>query len=121
MSQSPTSESSLMETHTILIKPDVAINSSIKPDKNNKIERSYYTYMLGLLVVTIVICLLYHSYSCYCVNQDLYENEDEGFIDKTIKSGTDSDLSFDVDDEVTRLIQKQEKYLDHIQKNSRPL
>ena len=105
---SSTPKSSLIETTDI---PNVVDTSKQEGDPT---ERSYYTYILSLLVVVIIVGLMYHSYSCYCANQDLYE-DDEGFIEKTIKSGADSDLSFDVDDHVNQLIKKQEKYLASLQ------
>jgi cell division protein FtsL len=102
------SESSLIET-----TPNIAMKI-LKTEDTSKTERSYYTYILSIVVVAIIVGLLYHSYSCYCTNQDLYEDS-EGFIEKTIKSGTDSDSSFDVDDQVNQLIKKQDKYLAQIQ------
>jgi uncharacterized protein HemX len=106
------SESSIIES-TPTTK--VAVVTS-KPEATPKIATTYYTYVLSLLVVAIVIGLLYHSYSCYCTNQDIYEDS-EGFIEKTVKSGTDSDSSFDVDNQVNQLIRKQEEYLSQLQKN----
>jgi hypothetical protein len=117
MDQPSTPKSSLIETTaTAVNKPNVAMDSPPKLDVTNTTERSYSTYILSFVVVVIVIGLMYHSYSCYCTNQDLYEDTDEGFIEKTIKSGTDSDSSFDVDDKVNQLIKKQEKYLASLQK-----
>jgi hypothetical protein len=116
MESSPKSTSTLIET--TLVTPNVVKESPIKTENTLKIERTYYTYILSLLVVTIIIGLLYHSYSCYCTNQDLYEDP-EGFIEKTVKSGTDSDLSFDVDDQIKQLMQKQEKYLARLQEKEK--
>jgi hypothetical protein len=106
------SESSIIE-NTPITKVTMATS---KPEHAPKITTAYYTYVLSFLVVAIVIGLLYHSYSCYCTNQDTYEDS-EGFIEKTVKSSTDSDSSFDVDDQVNQLIRKQEKYLAQLQKN----
>jgi hypothetical protein len=108
METSPKSTSSLIEN--ALVTPNIAMDIPPKTENTLKTERPHYTYLLSLVVVVIVIGLLYHSYNCYCTNQDLYEDS-EGFIEKTVKSGTDSDLSFDVDYQVNQLNQKQEKYL----------
>jgi hypothetical protein len=111
--ESPKPESPLIEKTPVI---NESMNTPHKTENTPNPERTYYTYILSLVVVAIVIGLLYHSYSCYCTNQDIYEDA-EGFIEKTVKSGTDSDLSFDVDNQVNQLIQKQERYLTQIQKN----
>lgn len=74
---------------------------------------SWQTCLMGLMVIALVVYILYYSYSCFCENQ----NFDEAFIEKTVKTGTESDKSFDVDTEITRLSDLQEQYLEKI--NSR--
>jgi len=74
-------------------------------------DRSPYTYVLSIIIIGLVVYLLYYSYTCFYENQDLIN---EPFIEKTIKTGIDDDHVFDVDDEVNKLRQLQEKYLNSI-------
>jgi hypothetical protein len=70
-----------------------------------------YTYGLSFVVCILVVYLLYYSYTCFYENQELII---EPFIEKTVKTGTDSDKVFDVDGEVNKLRQLQEKYLEKL-------
>lgn len=65
------------------------------------------TYLLGAVAILLVLYIFYYSYTCFCDNQRL----DEPFIEKTIKTGIDDDISFDVDVEVKRLSDLQEQYM----------
>lgn len=87
------------------------------PEKDVKpsTQKSYYTYFLTIIVLALILTLFYHAYSCFCANQ---VELNEGFIEKTIKTGTDSDLSFDVDDEVNKLARMQEQYLSRINQSN---
>ena len=85
--------------------------------KNNNGEElkgglcNYYTYILGFFVIAIVIYLLWTSYSCFYANQDLLT---EPFLTGTVKTGTDDDIVFDVEGEINKLREMQEKYLNKI-------
>ena len=70
-----------------------------------------YTYILGFFVIAIVIYLLWNSYSCFYANQDLLT---ESFLTGTVKTGTDDDIVFDVEGEINKLREMQEKYLNKI-------
>jgi hypothetical protein len=104
------STSSIIETVDPIPSNNSIPSNAIPSKKDENKPSKYYTYVLSLVVVVVVIGLMYHSYSCYCSNQDLYN---EGFTEETVKSGTDSDLSFDVDDQINKLTNSQEKYLDN--------
>jgi hypothetical protein len=73
--------------------------------------RTPYTYVLSIIIIGLVVYLLYYSYTCFYENQDLIN---EPFIEKTIKTGIDDDRVFDVDGEVNKLRQLQEKYLNSL-------
>jgi hypothetical protein len=73
--------------------------------------RTPYTYVLSIIIIGLVVYLLYYSYTCFYDNQDLIN---EPFIEKTIKTGIDDDHVFDVDGEVNKLRQLQEKYLNSL-------
>lgn len=89
------------------------IESQTTPTKGDALEihttpRITYTHILGVIIIGLVVYLLYYSYSCFYENQDL---NNEPFIEKTVKTGIDDDQVFDVDSEVNKLRQLQEKYL----------
>ena len=75
--------------------------------------RTPYTYVLSIIIIGLVVYLLYYSYTCFYENQDLIN---EPFIEKTIKTGIDDDRVFDVDGEVNKLRQLQEKFLNNLNK-----
>jgi hypothetical protein len=97
-------------------KPDktsCAVGGSIISRIGGKIGgkiSSLQTCLMGIIVIALVVYILYYSYSCFCENQDF----DEAFIEKTVKTGTEDDKSFDVDAEIVRLSDLQEKYLEKI-------
>jgi hypothetical protein len=71
-------------------------------------ETGIYTYILAIIIISLVVYLLYYSYTCFYENQDMITDP---FTEQTVKSGRDSDTIFDVDHEVNKLRQLQEKYL----------
>ncbi len=105
-------ESSIMET----IKTESSKNpKQLILQKNNIVESgdgsSYYTYVVGFFISVILIYLLWTSYSCFYANQDLIN---EPFLTGTVKTGTDDDIVFDVEGEINKLREDQEKYLNKI-------
>lgn len=84
-------------------------NTSNQDSTESDNKRSVYTYILAGIVISLVLYIFYYSYGCFQSNQDLAINE--GFIEKTIKSGPDSDKSFDMDSEIKRLSDMQEQFL----------
>jgi hypothetical protein len=112
MKTAETETSPLME----VARPDnVKINQKVMVKENNKLDSvkgyNYYTYILGFFVIAIVIYLLWNSYSCFYANQDLLT---ESFLTGTVKTGTDDDIVFDVEGEINKLREMQEKYLNKI-------
>ena len=73
-----------------------------------------YTYLLSFIVVCLVIYLIYYSYTCFYDNQYINTN-----IEKPIKSSDDDNCDdvFNVDKEVNKLIDLQDKYLSKIGSN----
>ena len=107
-------ESSIMEN----VNPESSkTTKQLILQKNNNGEElkgglcNYYTYILGFFVIAIVIYLLWNSYSCFYANQDLLT---ESFLTGTVKTGTDDDIVFDVEGEINKLREMQEKYLNKI-------
>lgn len=84
-------------------------SSSLLEDDTSDKKKKYIRFALIALVVLLVIYIMYYSYSCFCSNQAL--GSPEKFTEKTVKSGVDSDKSFDIDAEVQRLSDLQEQYL----------
>ena len=72
---------------------------------------SSYTLLLVAVVICLVIFLMYHAYSCFCINQEI-----EPYINTQPRSDPQSDKAFDVDDEVQKLSQMQEQYLEKLQR-----
>ncbi len=81
-----------------------------EPYKNIVSDRTQLA--LKIFICACVLYMFFYSYKCFCANQTI----NEGFIEKTIKTGTESDLSFDVDAEVKKLSDLQEKYLVQLDK-----
>ena len=77
------------------------------PNKSDSPKTNKYTYILIAIVAVLVLYLIYYAYTSFYVNQDT----DECFIEKTVKTGTESDVEFDMDVEVSKLKRLQEKYL----------
>lgn len=99
-----TTESPLITTGN----PEIStINTSVG-DRNMS-----YTYLLAIIVVILVLFLVYHAYSCFCSNQDL--NFSESYINGSPRTDPPDDNPFDVDDEVKKLIQLQEQYIEKLQ------
>ena len=71
-------------------------------------------YIKAIFIVAIVIGILYYSYTCFCENQSL--SLTEPYTEKTEKSGIDDDNAFDVDSEINKLRELQEKYLTILKK-----
>jgi hypothetical protein len=85
--------------------------NALNDDFSGICGRTIYTYGLSLVVFGLVVCLLYYSYTCFYENQELIIDP---FIEKTVKTGTDSDKVFDVDGEINKLRRLQEKYLEKL-------
>jgi hypothetical protein len=78
---------------------------------NTPASRNYYSYALMAFVVVLLMYLAWTSYSCFYENQELLT---EPFLTGTIKSSPDDDISFDMIDEVNKLREIQEDYLNTI-------
>jgi hypothetical protein len=88
------------------------VDTPVKIDEDTAdYTRTPYTYILSIITIGLIVYLMFYSYTCFYENQDLII---EPFIEKTIKTGIDDDIVFDVDGEVNKLRQLQEKYLNSI-------
>jgi len=100
--------------------PDVKQNSNIVISKDNnetdskKNNTTVYTYILSFIIVGLILYLLYYSFCCFYNNQE----NNESFITKPIKTGIDSDKSFDIESEISKLRRAQENYLKSINDNN---
>lgn len=103
LNKSPLIESPLIESS---IKKTIDLG----PD-----DKASYTYVLIAIVIILVLFLIYHAYSCFCNNQNL--DLSEPYIDGSPRTDTQSDKSFDVENEVQKLIQLQEQYLEKLQRS----
>lgn len=65
-----------------------------------------YRYGMMLCIGALCLYILYYSYCNFCDNQNI-----EPYIEKTVRTGIADDKSFDVEAEVKRLSDMQEKYL----------
>ena len=74
-------------------------------------DNSSYTFLLVAVVICLVLFLIYHAYSCFCINQEI-----EPYLNTQPRTDTQSDKAFDVDDEVQKLSQMQEQYLEKLQR-----
>jgi cell division protein FtsL len=72
---------------------------------------SSYTFLLVAVVICLVLFLIYHAYSCFCINQEI-----EPYLNTQPRTDIQSDKAFDVDDEVKKLSQMQEQYLEKLQR-----
>ena len=81
-----------------------------EPDVSSDVSDGSYTLLLALIVTCLVVFLMYHAYSCFCVNQ-----ETEPYINEQPRTDTQDEKTFDVDDEVSKLSQMQEQYLEKLQ------
>lgn len=84
---------------------EIEVNNREKPKK--KIIDDRTQMILKIIICACILYMFFYSYKCFCSNQSINEE----FIEKTIKTGTETDLSFDVDAEVKKLSDMQEKYL----------
>lgn len=103
-------DSPIVETDKI----DITDDENIEKDTVLEVDgRGYstYTYLLALIVICLVIFMLYHAYSCFCENQDI-----EPYINEQPRTDPQSDKAFDVDQEVKKLLQLQEQYLEQLQR-----
>ncbi len=99
--------SPLMEETPAPVAPDTTTTDASATTKDKK--KLYMKYALIVVAVLLVFYVLYFSYSRFRINQTL--GGTEPFIEKTVKTGTDSDRSFDIGREVQRLSDLQEQYL----------
>lgn len=74
-----------------------------------------YTMMLSVCVVVIILFLIYHSYSCFCNNRE--SDVGESYINEQPRTDIQTDNSFDVDSEVKKLVQFQERHLEKLQRS----
>ena len=79
-----------------------------------EIKKKYMTYVLSFIVICIVIYFLYNAYVSF------YNNRKEPFLLQQPRTDTQSDktdktdITFDMDIEIKKLIQLQEKYLEQL-------
>lgn len=76
-----------------------------------------YTYMLIIVILLLLIFLCYHAYSCFQMNQDIIFLE--SYKNGPPRSDPQSDNAFDVEKEVKKLIQMQERFLEKLQQARR--
>ena len=84
---------------------DTIVETREEPKKKIIDDRTQMA--IKLFICACILYMFFYSYKCFCSNQTI----NEGFIEKTIKTGTESDLSFDIGAEVKKLSDAQEKYL----------
>ena len=92
--------------------------TDIKSDVKNTICKDIFNkngiqYLIMGVSVLVILYILYKAGYCFYKKQ----SDCDSFISKTIKTGTDSDKSFDVEIEVNELIKKQESYLHKLNAN----
>lgn len=85
------------------------------PETKKDAETSSYTIILAIIVVILVLFIIYHAYSCFCINQNL--DFSEPYINKQPRTDPQDDNAFDVESEVKKLIQLQEQYLEKQQRS----
>ena len=73
--------------------------------------------IIGVFVFIVIVVSAYFIYDQFQSNQGIPDPV-EGFIEKTVKTGPEADLSFDMEKEVKRLSDIQEDYL--VKLNKRP-
>jgi hypothetical protein len=90
--------------------PDVYKKEEPSVERNSEeIKKDYMTYVLSFVVICIVVYLLYNAYLSFC------NNRNESFLQQQPRTDTQSDkndITFDMDIEIKKLIQMQEKYLE---------
>jgi len=84
--------------------------------KSDSSKNNIYTYVLSFVVIALVLYIFYYSYTCFQGNQDIME---ENFIERTVKTGTDSDKAFDMNAEIKKLEEKQERNLIQLRNRSK--
>lgn len=105
-------KSSDIEVSPMMDFTESAKDSDAKDVTGNIPKNNKFTYALIAVVVLLVLYLAYYAYKSFYDNQC----DDEGFIEKTIKTGTESDSEFDMDTEVSKLRRLQEKYLSNVRR-----
>ena len=97
--------SSIIETQDNTIdKQEISVSSES--------SNGSYTLLLAFIVICLVLFLMYHAYSCFCINQ-----ETEPYINEQPRSDVQADKEFDVDIEVKKLTDLQEEYLEKLQRS----
>lgn len=106
--------SELIQNKEVLNSPIIVIDDNTKNNTIDIKNTNIYTYLLSFIVVCLVIYLIYYSYTCFYDNQYINTN-----IEKPIKSSDDDNCDdvFNVDKEVNKLIDLQDKYLSKIGSN----
>jgi hypothetical protein len=111
------------------ISPDSTtkhLSTQLEFEKNIQIPDTYpvtvqggavdmcYRYGHIVIIGLLISYIFYYSYNNFCENQ-----KSEPFIEKTIQTGIKDDKSFNVDDEVKRLSDLQEQYLNKLHNQSK--
>jgi predicted negative regulator of RcsB-dependent stress response len=79
------------------------------------VHNSTYKIMLIGVVVIVLLFVVWHSYSCFTTNQLI--SFPETYVNEQPRTDPQSDDSFDVNDEIKKLIQLQENHLGKIRNN----
>lgn len=105
----------MSDTQSPLIETNKQDSEPIPKDGGN--ESNSYTYMLVIVIILLLMFLCYHAYSCFHTNQNM--NFLEPYKNGSPRSDPQSDDAFDVDKEVKKLIQMQERFLEKLQQARR--
>jgi len=105
----------MTETQSPLIDTNPKVLEPIPTNGGN--ESKSYTYMLVIVIILLLMFLFYHAYSCFHTNQNI--NFLEPYKNGSPRDDPQSDDSFDVEKEVKKLIQMQERFLEKLQRARR--
>jgi hypothetical protein len=97
------------------VENDNKIDTKIQRSTNNNVQLyKYFSY-----VVMIVILMYMCFYACTCFNSNKNQKFPESYINGSPRDDTQFSNSFDVEYEVKKLINMQEKILEQLQKSRR--
>lgn len=85
--------------------------------KKPEVKKPSYTYVLVVVVILLMMFLCFHAYTCFHTNQNM--NFLEPYINGPPRTDTQADKPFDVDKEVKKLIQMQERFLEKLEQARR--
>ena len=95
--------------------PQIPKETSAKTVQEPAKKYSYYTYFLAFIVVCLILVFLYYKYKCFQSNR--CTKIQQPFVIRQPRSDTQTDKSFDMDEEVRKLTMMQEKYLKSLNEN----